>query len=231
MHELINVALIAVIALCLYRTYRWNLFQCALFLGRTLFALLLAMALFEPLSQRAVGLVNLPVPYLKGMAFFLIWVLVLWGFQRLAVGVLRETGRDMEFRHESPGRVLVGLLSGFLVGGALSVNLVMLPAIEGLYFENRALPIAGLHRPAGAVYRTLTLTSTDLVTLAQMDAGAHWAEEEMNQMLREGDTDGAERLIGAFEARYRRHIDTKDVRKRRDEILVQLLDALKQKAE
>ena len=217
MHQIINLALIAVIGLCIFETFHRNLFQCALFLGRTGFAFLLAMALFEPASRRVVTMIEFPAPYARGLVFFLIWILVLWGFEPLAYEILKDSGRNMKFKHERPGRLLTGLLSGLLVSGALSVNLVMLPAVEGLYFQNDAKSTAGLHRAAGGVYRILTLTPKDTVAIVQLEAGRHWARERIN-----ADKRGAERLIKTFDERYRRENEPSDVRQHREQILTEL---------
>ena len=146
MHLLINVALLGVIGLCIFETLQRNLYECALFLGRTAFAFLLAMALFEPGAARFADTFDIALPYAKAAVFFLAWVLVIWGFEPFALEILKDTGRKMRFKHEREGQVCVGLISGFLVSCALCVNLVMLPPIEGIYLQNNSQPVLRLHR-------------------------------------------------------------------------------------
>ena len=222
MHQLINVALIGMMGLCIFETTHRNLYECALFLGRTSFAFLLAMALFEPLGRHLADSIDLAMPYARSAVFFAIWVLVLWGFEPFALEILKDTGRKMRFNHERAGQICVGLISGLMVIGALSVNLVMLPPVEGLYFQTSSQPICNMHRAAERIYGILTLSSTDAVTLAQMDAGGHWARERMPELRRRGDDRGAEQLIQTFGERYQRDDEPSSVKAHRAQILAEL---------
>jgi hypothetical protein len=228
-HKLINVALIGVIGLCTVETFHRNLYECALFLGRTLFAFLLAMALFEPLTPRFRATFDVAIPYANAAVFFFIWVVVLWGFEPFALEILKDTGRKMTFKYERLGQLLVGLTSGLLVSGALSANLVMLPPVEGLYFQNRSQPIGGMHRTVEGAYRILTLSSTHAVTLAQMEAGAHWARERANKLMREGNPQAAKQLVQTFDERYCRDTEPTHVRRYREQLLAELRQIVKEK--
>jgi len=216
-YQLINLALIAPLALCLYEAFHRNLFEGALLLGRTFFALVLAMALFQSASDSVKEMFDLPGPYVRAIVFFVLWVLVLWVFEPIAAAILKENGRHMRFKHERPGRVVVGLLSGLFVAGALSANLVMLPSVEGLYFKADAEPIAGLHRLAGGVC-AMGRASDALIPRLQMEAGAHWVEGKMADAMRNRDQAEATRLIDAFERRYTKHLPASYVRQARARI-------------
>ena len=217
MCQVLNLALLAPLALCLYEAFHRNLFEGALLLGRTFFALVLAMALVQPASASVQEVFDMPVPYVRAVIFFALWALVLWVFEPIATAILKENGRHMRFRHEHPGRVVVGLLSGLFMTSALSANLVMMPFFEGVYFEADAEPIAGLHRLAGGVCTT-GHASEPLVARMQMEAGAHWVEGKMANAIRGRDPAEATRLIDAFERRYVRHLPAGSVKQERARI-------------
>ncbi len=226
MYELVNLAIVAAIGVCLYAARYRNLFQCALLLGKCLFALLLALALFDPAARSMARPLSLPLPYVNAGAFFLIWVIVLAAFEPVAFRVLKTDGRGMKFRYELPGQIVIGLISGVLASCALSINAVMVPPLEGLYFKNGAQPIAQLQRKAALVFRVCTLTSHDVVAPAQMEAGAHWLKA---QLKRRGQADynaDVEGLVPVFEERYRRAVEAKTVRQRRQALLKELQDIL-----
>ena len=219
MHQIVNLSILGAIGVCVYVALYRNLYECAMVLGRCFFALLLGLALFGPAGRAAAGMFGIPPAYSYALSFFLIWIIVVGAFESLAGRLVKETGRGMEFNHERPGRVAIALISGCLAGLALMVNLVMLPPVEGLFFRNDAQPVAHVHRKAAALYAALTLSRTDVVTPAQMEAGAHWLEGELRQRLRDKDMQGAEELVGRFIERYTRVLESEEVKARREEIV------------
>jgi len=222
MYELVNLVIVAAIGVCLYVAYYRNLFQCALLLGKCLFALLLAMALFEPLARIAAQPLGLAMPYANAAAFFLIWVVVLLAFERLALQILKADGRGMRFRYELPGQLVIGLVSGLLASFALSAGAVTVPQVEGVYFKNGAQPVGQFHRKAAWLFGACTLTSGDPVTPAQMEAGYYWLKARLSKRGRSDYNADVEELVPRFEERYKRAVEPKELQERRQTIVEEL---------
>jgi len=216
-----GIAVLA-IPICLYVAYYRTLLESTVMLGRCFFGLLLAMALFGPVSAIFVDFFGWPQAYANAAAFFAIWAAVMILFGPIAMHYLKEDGRKMKFLYDDLSRLLVGLVAGALVAFALSASLVMLPEVEGGYLKSDTHPVAGLDRKAALVYSIFTITPHDALAPAQMEAGGTWTKQAVERMLQAGEVFEARERVRAFEERYQRDYEPEGVRQRREQILKEL---------
>lgn len=211
MSSLINIGLILLAALCLYIAYVSNLYQCALLTGRCFFAFIFALTFSGHAAHSFQKSLSFPPPYIEAGFYLAIWIVTMVIFGTLIRSAVQEDGKKMKFQEplSIAGRLALGLFSAILVSGALGMNAVMVPAIEGDFLRNDSEVAVQVHRKALSVYVAAAnvfssdeLTVDDVLGRRQMRAGAHWAKQQMNPLIGSGNIDGADALLNRLYRRY-----------------------------
>ena len=217
----VNLALIATVIVCVHIAWRANLFECALLLGRSFFAFFVALGLSGPVADLLQESFPLPLPYLEAVVCFVLWAAVFVAVQRLANSAAGGITKEMIFHGPLalPGKVVSGLVSGFLVSALFSVVLVMIPAIEGAYVEADSQVIGGLHKKAASLYAAVDVafgseetTAAGILRRTQVRAGVWWAKSA----LRKDRSLKGEELAARMAARYGGVADPKTIEELRE---------------
>jgi len=217
----VNLALVATVAVCICVAWHANLFECALLLGRSFFAFFVALGLSEPVTELLQESFPLPQPYLEASVCFVLWAAVFIAVHRLASKAAGGTIKDMKFHalFAVPGKVACGLVSGFLVGALFSVVLVMIPAVEGAYVKAETQVIGELPRKAAALYTAVDVafgsketTVARILNRTQVRAAVYWAKSAIR---RDRSLKGDE-LVAEIAARYKGVADPQTMKELRE---------------
>ncbi len=188
----VNIALVAVIAVCIYVGYLSNLYEATFHLGRSYFALLIAFGLFRPISAVFERTGDVPPAYLRAGFFFVLWIGVMLSFNRLLSTVLRVNPTTIKTTSPAdlPGRLLFGALNGVLIAAALSLALVVFPAMERYYFLRSARPVLDLDRHAVAtalatsrIFSGSVPPSAEVLTDLERRAAQCWLDRRTDAIL------------------------------------------------
>ena len=224
----INLSLAAIILIGVYSAWQLNLFENAVLLGRCFFAFYLAVGLSEPLVETFQRSFDVPVTYLRAIVSFTVWFLVFVGIERIAQSVVGKDMRKMRFHGflAIPGKLVTGLASGFLVAGFLSLNMLMVPAIEGAFIQSEARVTADLPGRAAGLYSAFNTsfggngpTRKALLKRVRVPAGKEWARTSGGSVSggRQGNSSGtiATRLERFYNQQRGLDVDLSDVQQRR----------------
>jgi len=218
---LINIALIGAIAVSLYVAWHVGLFECALWLGRSFFSFFIALGLSQPAADLLSSSFRIPAPYLEAAVGFVIWLAVFIVVERIARGLIKEKLSSMRFNQllAVPARLAIGLGSGILVSGFLSLTLIMLPEVEGAYINAGAHVVGGLHRKAARLYGAIDEafssrrgTAEELLRHTQVRAGLSWARSQVGELKELKGED----LVNRLEKRYEGLVAPKDLEELRE---------------
>ncbi|MFP4176506.1 MAG: hypothetical protein ACOCSQ_00610 [Planctomycetota bacterium] len=218
MHNLLNLIIIALFPLFAYECYQDNLFEAALALGKSFFAFIVAVGFTPELADTVSNIPQIDVVYVRPVVFLILWTAVWTSFKPLLLKALEPPSEYVKYSYDIPGKILYGLLGGFFTASALSVFMLLIPQVEGVYSRESALPPANIHRKGLGVYRTVTFSRTDPFAAQWMEAGAYWLEGEIEQ-----DAPGCRKLVESFPSRYRQvPVETDEFTEHRRELVRQL---------
>ncbi len=154
----IKLGLVGIILIMVYSAWQANLFECAVLVGRSFFALLLAFAACEPLTRMLDKSFQIPTPYLRLSAAFFAWIVTIMFVDRASRSGMKRREAEKMKSHATlslPGRVAAGAATGFFIAGFLSIIVVMVPRVEGKFVQSNSSVVFGLPSKSAAVYAAL----------------------------------------------------------------------------
>ncbi len=154
----VNLGLVLIIAMVTYVGWRRNLYGGAILMGQGFFAGFAALIVSTPLTEMLKASFPVPVPYIRALATFMVWAVVLGVVDTAArSGLKRRETEKMKF-HETvsiPGRLGVGLAAGFLIAGFLATIAVMVPRVEGSFVSSDSRVVMELPAKITALYGSI----------------------------------------------------------------------------
>ncbi len=213
--------------MCLF-AWKGNLYQSALLAGRTFFAFLFSMWLFSPFSTVTKRVLPLPLPYLNAFFFLVIWIMA---FVLIKYGIMRVCQpriNRMRFVRSGPGKIIMGLIAGWILLNSLTAFMVMIPEVEGIYFENKTHPWPERDRRSSFLFSYFTLTKPDILLAPQMEACAFHVKREIAEKDGKKKFTNIEEIPEYFEMRYRSHWTDTQTDMRRQHLHLRLLELLQE---
>jgi len=154
----VNLGLVLIIAMVTYIGWCRNLYGCAILVGQAFFAPFVALGVSTPLTEMLKASFPVPAPYIRAIATFMVWAVVLGIVDTTArSGLKRRKTEKMRF-HETlsiPGRLGASLAAGFLIAGFLALIAVMVPRVEGSFVNSGSQVVMELPAQTTAVYGSL----------------------------------------------------------------------------
>lgn len=228
MRVLVNLAIMGLFPLFLYKGYNRNLFQSAVLLGRCFFAFIVSMGFFAELADVFRLIPGLVDVYAGPAAFVVLWVGVWLFFEKGLRSILKNLPERIEFSYDKPGKIGLGLACAFFTASALGAMVTMIPFVEGMYFLEDASPALDIQRRGQKVYRLATFSVSAPVASFRMDAGGYWLKKKIEESRPE-EYEDVKKLYDRFQDRYRRAaVETDRSQQRRTEWTKKLQKALEQ---